>query len=98
MLVEKNESKPEDRASPILLSFEFENVDGDPGGLWKTYTTLSELFGINRRGEVETLKLWNCEILKFWIFFDIVNMRIDKFGRSKGMKLVPRKSLKENKQ
>ena len=33
MLVEKNESKPEDRASPILLSFEFENVDGDQGGL-----------------------------------------------------------------
>ena len=33
LMVEKNESKPEDRASPILLSFEFENVDGDPGGL-----------------------------------------------------------------
>ena len=33
LLVEKNESKPEDRASPILLSFEFENVDGDQGGL-----------------------------------------------------------------
>ena len=33
LMVEKNESKPEDRASPILLSFEFENVDGDLGGL-----------------------------------------------------------------
>ena len=33
LLVEKNESKPEDRANPILLSFEFENADGDRGGL-----------------------------------------------------------------
>ena len=33
LMVEKSESKPEDRASPILLSFEFENVDGDRGGL-----------------------------------------------------------------
>ena len=33
LMVEKSESKPEDRASPILLSFEFENVDGDRDGL-----------------------------------------------------------------
>ena len=31
LIVEKSQCV--DRASPILLSFEFENVDGDPGGL-----------------------------------------------------------------